>query len=330
MFTRDNLLFIQGPEKTGTSSLCGMLNAHPKIFNLFEVYMSQVFISKYGHQLINAYPNSRRFFRDCTDFGAPYLEFFNWFSTREPNFKYHYVGSKINSLDASITQRVHPYKVIFTTRDLRSWLLKESIITRYRTDKDIVMPSISFLKYIINIHRYPHAIRIRMEDMVLDNLGTFDWLAKRLELDFPSEVESWWKKFGTFPEDDPKSVFRLHHVHHSSQIEPGKLDTHYKTSDIPFWHEAVKLFDKYDSRDEDVKFSTLELDDDLKRVEALARFSPLTLEQCYDVYESRRLGDLKSTVLSYSKNNARSDIRTGIITRNLRRIFRKALRIVDN
>ena len=46
-------LYLLGPQKTGTSSMVGLLNSHPKIFCMYEVNLTN-HDERYGRQLINA------------------------------------------------------------------------------------------------------------------------------------------------------------------------------------------------------------------------------------------------------------------------------------
>src|SRR5690625_6262107 len=73
-------------------------------------------------------------------------------------------------------------------RDLRSWLIKESIIKYYRTDLDVVVPAVEYLRYILETHLYTHAARIRMEDLIQQNEATIGKLSEFLKLElFRSE-----------------------------------------------------------------------------------------------------------------------------------------------
>lgn len=321
-YSRENILFIQGPEKTGTSSLNGMLNAHPQIMNLFEVYMAQTSITKYGHQLLDKYPTGRMFFREDDDYGAPYIDFFNHFRTLEPNFRYRYVGTKINSMTAGLTTRTFPYKTIYTIRDVRSWAIKQSVIKQYRTELDIVIPIIFYLRFVVESYRHPEILKIWMEDMVLNNDVTFDRIGDYLDVDFSQYKSGWWEMFGAHSEHDPKSTFRLSHIHHSSQIRPERLDTSYKLADLPFWQEVSEIFDKYFQNNDVVEFPVEILDQDLENIEKLHQFAPLTIEEAYIGIKTERFGDLKSEKIDIDKSNIISSEPDSLSTRFVRRLRR--------
>ncbi|MEX2411357.1 MAG: hypothetical protein WD607_08315 [Candidatus Paceibacterota bacterium] len=306
MYKRENLLFIQGPEKTATSSLNGMLNAHPDILNLFEVYMNQSYITKYSSQLLDAFPEARRFFSENDDFGIPYLNFFNWLKEKD-GIKYSYVGTKINSLDPHFIQPGHNYKTIFTVRDIHSWLLKQSVIQRYRTDLDIVVPSIEYLKFLVSIQLNENSIMLKMEDIVLRQEDVYDKLSDFLKVSFDGYTDNWWENFGKNDNDKIKNVFRLGHVHHSSHIEPKSLDTEYKLSDHPIWNDIEPIFNKYYNQNQNL--TKPEINRDLKGLEKLYLYSTVQINTCYDFYLSRRFGNKKSEDLEYCKKRKFTDLK---------------------
>lgn len=285
------LLFIQGPEKTGTSTITGILNCHPEIFILFECYLGQPVITKYGSQLLNRYPEARRFFRSEVDYGLPVKEFFDFLSEKETNYSYKIVGTKVNSLDPEFTQRGRNQKIIFMKRDIKSWLLKESVIKRYRTDIDIVVPAIEYLDYLVKSYSIPQSYHLWMEDMIEKNDEILSDLSGYLGINLDVHAQNWWEKFGKHEKSDPKSVFRLNNVHHSSRIKPEHLDTSYILIEHPFWDDVGKIFDKYyDKRSDNPKFKINQIDEDLQRIKDLKKYSPLLLNDCYSEALTKRFG----------------------------------------
>lgn len=299
-----------------------MLNAHPQIMNLFEVYMAQTSITKYGHQLLDKYPTGRMFFREDDDYGAPYIDFFNHFLTLEPDYEYRFVGTKINSMTAGLTTSKYPYKTIYTIRDVRSWAIKQSVIKHYRTELDIVIPIKSYLRFVVESYRYPEILKIWMEEMVLDNDETFDRIGDYLGVDFSQYKSDWWKMFGAHSENDPKSTFRLSHIHHSSQIKPERLDTSYKLADHPFWDEVSSIFDKYYQNNAVIGFPDEILRQDLEKIEQLHKFAPLTIEDAYVGIKTERFGDLKAEKIDIDKSNIIISEPESLSTRFARRLRR--------
>lgn len=321
-------LFIQGPEKTATSTITGILNCHPEVFILFENYLSQPVITKYGNQLLSRYPDARHFFRTEIDHGKSVTDFFDYLAKKEPDYRYRYVGTKINSLDPGTTQKVKNHKIIFMMRDIRSWLIKESIIKYYRTDLDIVVPAVEYLRYILKTTLYENSLRVRMEDLIQYNSETIGKLSKYMNLELLPHAENWWEKVGNSEEGDPKSVFKLNHVHHSSRIKPEKLDSEVELKDHPFWDEVSDIFDTYFRTDDTIYFSEERVYEDLERVENLMRFAPLPFTDAYTDVHSVRFGFSSPREIHHHTGKDRHNHKRTIqnrVSRRLKRVIKAAI-----
>lgn len=294
-----DVLFVQGPQKTATSTLTGILNCHPEIFVLFETYLGQATITKYGNQVLGRYPEARPFFRSDRDYAELALNFFKYLQEVEPHHNYKWVGTKINELDPSFTQQRKSYKIIFTKRDLRTWLVKESIIKRYRTDLDVVIPTIEYLRYIIKSLTYTHAFHFWLEDLIEDKAQVIRDLSDYLNIELQSDVKEWWNQIGNREENDPKSVFKLDHIHHSSRVEPKKLDTTYELKDCEFWNEVNSIFETYYRVNENIPPSSTEIEKDLKWIDKLEKFAPLPFREVYQKVKSVRIGYKKPREVYY-------------------------------
>lgn len=322
------VLFIQGPEKTATSTITGILNCHPEVFILFENYIGQPIITKYGNQLLERYPEGRPFFRSADDYGKPVMDFFEYLKEKEPDYAYKFAGTKINSLDPGFTQQGKNHKVIFMMRDLRSWLIKESIIKYYRTDLDIVLPTVEYLRYILKTTLYENSLRVRMEDLIQHNSETIRKLSEFMDLDLTPHTDKWWEKIGNWHHSDPKSVFRLNHVHHSSRIEPEKLDSEVELKDHPFWEEATEIFDTYFRTDDTIHFSEEQVHKDLERVDDLLRFAPLPFTDAYADVHSVRFGFSKAREIRYHSDKDKSGQKRSLkhrVSRRLKKIVKAAI-----
>ena len=283
-------LFIQGPEKTATSTITGILNCHPEIFILFENYVAQTRITKYGNQLLERYPDLRQYYRYDEDYGKPLKEIYNHLSKQDESFSYNIFGTKINSLDPGETQRAQNYPVIFTMRDIKSWLIKESVIKIYRTDLDVVIPAIDYLRYIINTHNYRHTYKLWMEDLIEKNDEVIEGLSGYLSVDLKPHTNNWWDKIGSDQVTGHKSVFRLGHVHHSSRMKPTKIDTKYNIENHPFWNDLDKIFSKYYLKNEIPEINEEEILSDISSVNELKKYAPLSIHEAYTFVHSVRFG----------------------------------------
>lgn len=318
-----NILFVQGPEKTATSTMTGILNCHPEIFILFENYVAQSAITKYGHQFLERYPGARSFYRTEKDYGKPLLDIFNYLGDVEPDFNYHYAGTKINSLDPGITQREKSHKIIYMMRDIRSWLVKESIVKLYRTDLDVVVPAIEYTKYIIQTGDYAHSKPVWLEDLILKNDEILQNLSEYLGVDLTVHADEWWKKIAKRPENDPKNVFLLNHVHHSSRIKPEKIDTEFTLKQVPFWQKLLPVFNRYYLNRDITAVPAEQRARDIACLDELKTYSPLPITECYSEFKSIRFGFSKPRETYYlSKEDSKGQKRSLLnrIKKRLKRI----------
>jgi len=316
------ILFVQGPEKTGTSTITGILNCHPEIFILFENYLAQSTITKYGNQLLERYPEARRFYRNEKDYGKPVKDFFAFLEEKEPNYKYKYAGTKINSLNPEETQKIKNHKIIFMMRDVKSWLLKESVIKRYRTDLDVVIPSIEFLQYTVKVADYRHSFPLWIEDMIEQNDRVLNELSSYLNTNLDEHAKNWWEQIANRDEEDPKSMFRLRHVHHSSRMKPEKLDTSYEVMDHPFWDDVDSIFNKYFRNPNLFSIGKQQMENDLERIEKLKKYSPLPIEECYSEAHSVRFGFDKPREVHFVSDKNKKGKKRSILSRLKKRLKR--------
>ncbi len=273
-------LFVHGIQKTGTSTLVGILNSHPEVFLLYETRMDKTLISKYGNHLLKHLPEARPLFRDTPNIATPYLQLAELLYKKKPNVSYRYVGDKLTSLDAKTTQQTAPHKVIYLIRDVRTWLCKEQIVKKYRTDLDIVVPAVEYLRYYIESFKTRRALHLRLEDLITNNDQVLIELSKFLELDFSQYSQDWWNRIGKYSESDPKTFVAWYSGHVSSRVKPDSFDTKVTLAPHPFWDSFLPLFDKY-FNSESKRFSTQSLNSDLQSLESFKTYAPVPLENAY-------------------------------------------------
>ncbi len=281
------ILFIQGPPKTATSTLVGILNCHPDILMLYETMMGQELISKYGAQLLQRFPRARSFFRDCSDLGLPYRDFAEHLRHGEGRH-YRYLGDKLITFNSDETYRHRVYKTIYPMRDIRTWLCKGAIVQWYRTDLDVVPVAIAFARYLIRTHSHPNCLRIRVEDLVARNDQVLSALSSFLALDVSAYAQEWWSKIGIYSTDDPKSALHWAESRVSARVKPEQVDTHAEIVPGPFWEELLPIVSKYYDH-EPPKYSQEEINADLEGLEQLTRYSPLPLEKCFHNVSTQRI-----------------------------------------
>ena len=162
------------------------------------------------------------------------------------------------------------FNTIFMIRDINTWLCKEQIQSCYLTNVDIVIPSIMYLKYLINSFKVKSSIRIKMEDLVVDQREVINKLAKFLNLDVNAFKKDWWEKLGNYEKNSIKNHIKWFKGHVSSHTKPAKLDTKSEYKNISFWEEYLPIFNKY-YQNLDKNFSDEEINIDLNLLQTISR-----------------------------------------------------------
>ncbi len=286
---RQNLLFVQGVQKTGTSTLIGILNCHPEIFLLYETRMAQALVSRYGNQILDRFPEARRFFRRDCDRNQPYREFFAFIESKFPSHHYRYVGDKLIDFDVELIPTQPDQRVVYALRDIRTWLAKEQIVKYYRTDLDVVPATVQYLNYVIGTFRRRNACRVWMEDLINNNDLQIARLGQYLDLDLSKHTDRWWERTATTDANDPKSLSDWSRGHPSSRLPPTQLDTDVALCDCEFWEEVLDLFDRYFLQSE-LEATTEEFARDRAAIDRLWQHAPLPLASCYQDIQTTRLG----------------------------------------
>jgi hypothetical protein len=281
-------LIIAGPEKTGTSSLVKLLNAHPDVCILFEVYFQSTILTKYGHKLLDRFPEARHYFYHTDDISKPIDAFFDYLAKSGKSSQYSIVGNKINTLETWKLPQGPNQKSILPFRDIRTWLIKYSIVKHYRTDLDVVRPTMAYLKALVYGFKNRNSHILWLEDFVMDNNQVIDQLSTYLSFDLSSVKDTWWKRASIDFDDPVKSIFNIDIVHPSSSYAPSKLDSQYTLKEISFWDEVSAIFDKYHRVSSGVNFSDHELDADLKRIDELGSIKPIRIHDAYESYQTER------------------------------------------
>ena len=262
-------LFVIGLQKTGTSSMVGLLNSHPNIFVMYEVNLKGNIISKYGSQIINALPEVRK----CFDYFAPIGELYSQFHKiiNNSNFSDNifFFGDKLLKYDFLEANNYDDFHTIFMIRDIKTWLSKEQIQKIYFTNIDIVIPSIMYLKYFINSFKVKSSIRIKMEDLVLDQGKVINKLINFLELDQNLFKKEWWNEIGNYENNSIKNYIQWYKGHISSHNKPENLDTESEFKNNSFWEEYLPLFNKY-YQNLDRNFSDQDIQNDLNLLKKIS------------------------------------------------------------
>lgn len=232
------LLFVLGVYKTGTSTICGMLNSHPELFVFFEAFNRQ----------------SKSYNRRKEVFCGRFSEFSSVFEQNQGikfhkkalkkfekmGYNYKYMGDKISGFSNEWIEPIRKERVIVTIRDLRTWLCKDFVMS---LGKSPAVFATDYVKYYLNAQNIlKDPLMIKMEDVVKKNAKVKKDIANFLDVDSQG-FNAWWNKVGQWKLHDPKAHWPWWKKHPSSKLRPHAADTKAVLKDIPFWKEILPIFD---------------------------------------------------------------------------------------
>lgn len=288
-----NLLFVLGAEKTGTSTIVGMLNCHPKIFIMHEWFVDKK-ATRHGKYAYLLDPNIKKSMRRysnntiCALFKSMAAQFL------KAKYNYKYFGDKWAELGsiAQIETRIKEFydfpeiKTIFTIRDIRTWVCHNRINKMYNNSENIVPTAVDYVYYFILSFKLKNNIHIKMEDVLINHPAVLKKIDKFLlptVRNFKLHGGEWWKKIGllkygynTFPKTAHK--WWLHHASARVQSRLPHIEVKIKSND--FWNAMLPIFDKYYNSTS--KMSIDEIDQDLVTILEFKNKYVASLDDCYE------------------------------------------------
>lgn len=231
-------LFILGAQKTGTSTMTGLLNSNKNIFVLFEADLFARKITREYRKKIfcDRYPGAKKIFNNANG-----KQFYDKLHNVLPN-EYKYFGDKIPGFRYDVLNKLSEDKAIFIVRNVRTWLCKEHIIKTYSTDKDIVGPAIDYCIYMLKTASLKSVLFVRMEDLIYNNVLVVDKINDFLGVTI---INKWWALIGSWGEYNPKHYWPWTTKHRSSYLEPKKEDVDIDEIHNEFLKRFLPIFDKY-------------------------------------------------------------------------------------
>jgi len=241
----DTLLVI-GAQKSGTSTMVGILNCHPEIFVAHEWFLDSV-CTKYGLDFFRHYRvDERERLKKKKPIASSFQNFIRVLLKNGYNYKY--AGDKwprIGSykvIDKRIVEMKDIYS-IFMIRDLRTWLQHKMVLNIYKCTDDITDLAIRYVYYFVKSFLLPKCLRISMEGMIQYPNITVKQVADFLKVE-DIYMQGWWDKVGK-QEDNNKKLHKWWERHTSAVIEPKHLDIEVDIKEHSFWSDILPVFDKY-------------------------------------------------------------------------------------
>lgn len=275
------ILFILGAQKTATSRVALMLNCRQDIFIAYEWQLHSSQISRHGQRFLRAYPEARRLFRWSEDLSELYTGLQRFL--RQQGHPAEIVGDKIPGIHEPLLSMVAGFKVIFTVRDIRTWLCKDDIQKKFMTAADAVPAALDYTAHFLKSFLLPDVLHLRMEDIVADNGGTLDRIGAFIHRDLRAEGDGWWDRIDALKTQDLYSFdpWWEGRRHGTAALASAASDTIVKTNPHPFWDELRPIFDKYYAEPSG-RCRREEIVRDVAKVRSLASYSPLPIEALYE------------------------------------------------
>jgi hypothetical protein len=274
-----SLARILGANKTGTSTATAIVNAHPRAHMLYEIDFAAPADCGRNGQFVSAYPNTAHLF--SSGFGLSYVlaEVLRLNPSLSQRFDRAF-GTKVPKLVAdSLNDEV---ATIFTIRNVRSWICKNSVIKEFLGDdvsSDIVPLMVKYTDLLLASFTHPRTLRLRLEDLFIG--GGVRWtnaIGAFLDLE-TFEIENWWEKraeiWAAGAAHSDWAAF-----HDSAFIKPEQPDTDGAMRPHPAWNAVLPIFDKY-FENLDATFSQSEIAADRKTLAQIPGRLSLSLAAAY-------------------------------------------------
>jgi hypothetical protein len=282
----DNLVFILGAGKSGTTSLCGLLDSHPDVFMMCEVDLNRTHILRYGKKLLKKHSYLRPcFFRAYgSDFLANYHRAHAML--RERGYAAQYFGDKVVGIDSGYSKDFGNARIIYSVRRLPEWIAKDSVRAWFPLERDIVPFAVQYTKHFVESFLLARVHHICLDDFLNRNAEVVLDVWRFLGVDPPPRAELWWETIGRYPEEDPKAALNWWRGHASAAVSPQKNDTEVVRLS-PFWQELLPIFNMYYDGLATRRFDAEEIADDLDQLQSIIGRYQQAFDSCFVHTRSR-------------------------------------------
>jgi hypothetical protein len=282
-------LLITGCGKSGTSTLLGILNTHPRMFILFEAYLHRNGGPlPRGREFLSAFPRLASSLPSGGGFEETYEAL--GVALNRGGEDLAVIGDKIliDTLNAAHRRELCGLPSIFMVRDVRSWLCKNVVVMDYHEPGGLVRKAAAYVDAFLETFLWRQCLRISMEQLILDWESLLPSLETFISLEIRTHARRWWKKVGEAPAGSAKAAVLWWNGHDSAQLKPSRLDTTFKLKDHWLWNTILPIFEKYSSRLES-NFPSHEVNADRESIRGMES-APITLEDLYEEASSVSFG----------------------------------------
>lgn len=290
---------ILGATKTGTSTSVAVANTHPSVFCLFECDFTRPFDSGRNADLTQFLPTTKRLFMSDMPFSDGLRQIDEALDSHGLSFEW--IGTKVPKIRPDLLHKVEDIPVLFMMRDVRTWAVKNRVITdvlRAKQDTNIVPPLVSFASYYLSAFLIENCIRLPLEKTFEPTAIVFPDAFSRL-LNEPRELfEKWWIRASSWKKTPPKNYSSWVDGHYSAFLPPFVNDTKSSLKRHPFWDEFLPVFDKYFLAAEK-QFPKEEILNDKKILARIETCHTMTIDEGFEQFDSFKLNGV--TIVDNSK-----------------------------
>lgn len=284
------LLFIFGAPKTSTSTWLSIVNHHPDIFLMSEAFNNKKNAKNWQYYVkdIGACPNIGK----NTTIPQIFDSIYNRIDKEYKYFGVKWATCQTIPLIEQYLSEIAKAKVIFTVRDVRTWLCHKTIINRWKlvNEPRATIKVREYVYFYIRSFLLQDCYRATLDNFIKDNgkeienIG--DWLGLK---DLTTHSNEWWNKTGEYA-DPFKQLHKWWYPREgtrreSSFAKPTQEDITYVLKDNIMWEKLLPVFDKYYTCP-DGNFSVEEIKKDLKYVKDV-KLPEFKLGDCYESYTTR-------------------------------------------
>lgn len=284
---------VLGANKTGTSTMVAILNSHPDIFVLFECFLDERGPHK-GNKIYEFFKKTPKDLR--VQIGDSVNIMKNKLCQTFPK-KYRYIGDKNPMIGtfSDIDRRLKEYsehKIIFTVRDIKTWLAHTYTRTFYGAEKDIVSPAVHYIYYLMKAREEKNCLVVRMEDLFCNPEDVLLSIGKHLDVKH-EPMRNWWETLENTGDKTKDKMIKWWNAHNSSKVSPKKHDISVEINNNKIWNNIIPLFNKYYYNQKNC------LDDDIEKLKYLLKTDPIPFRDCYE--DARYIDVVSGTRIDVNK-----------------------------
>ena len=235
-------VMILGGPNTGTSSLVGMLNAHPSFLILYETDLNELSLGKYARRLLTAMPDLRNIMREHGRSDEAYRKLLK--HAGKQGFDFTIAGDKLPLFNAAAFSRFKTFKLLYMYRKPAEWLAKAA--RSLHGEADVRPLLVEYFGGLLLAKSASDCMIVHFDDFLGDNANVVKRVFSFCGFDTPPQALRWWETVGHYS-DPYRSSQKWWMAHGSSLVEPRRNDTRINRLGHPAWAVVDMAFAQAES-----------------------------------------------------------------------------------